>query len=295
MPNRAMDTSSSSVRDTRRERGSGGDRRTTDGRADGTSEHGARLVSGRLTAVIGSFALVLAGCGAGAGQESAGSASPSAAPEPTVAVAGDTAEVVPPALAPGHLPPELERIEDGATRLFRIAPEGDWSVVAGEVESVERAWREWTGTPGYQDVPMELRDAVALRVRELSEEAAARQEPPILRAANNLQMAVFDLYEFYHLSLPPDLGRLEVAERNLLLDTASGDLLAARETQAGIGPLWRRVRSSIVQMEGGDLAAELDAVLARQRQAAEDGDVGKLEATADAALDLIDRMEGLAS
>lgn len=248
-----------------------------------------------LPAAVGLAVLGLAACGPGGPPRESGVTGTTPPAQATVAVEGEAADVVPPDLGDGHLPAPLEQIQETSARLFETVPAGDREAVDRAVETVERSRREWAETSDYADVPEELRDAVALRVRELREAAATGEKRPTLRAANNLEMAVLDLYEFYHLDMPADLGRLEVAERDLLLDTAAHDPAAAQETVVQIGSLWAGLRPTVEQMGDAKLAAELDTVVTSQQQAAAKGDLATLDRLANQALDVIGRMEAQTS
>ncbi len=230
--------------------------------------------------------LVVVGCGGP-------SAPPPPTPTPVPEVSGTVEDVVPPDLATGVVPASLDRMQEKADQLFVAVPAKDWARVHELVASIEDAWHEWLGTSDAQRVPEDLKDGVDLRLQDLKDSETKELEAPILRAANNLQMAILYVVEVYRPALPTSVGRLQVAERNILLDVASGDTLAASETLAGAEALWQELEVRVRDAGGDQVADQLSAVLDRQQKAADNGDADALKKGAEEAQDLIDRIQAL--
>jgi hypothetical protein len=71
-----------------------------------------------------------------------------------------------------------------------------------------------------------------------------------MQAANDLSAAVVDLFTVYQLIVPADLGRLDVLERQVVLDAAAPDLLATADSLAQVNTVWALFRPSILRING---------------------------------------------
>lgn len=230
--------------------------------------------------------LVVAGCGGP-------SAPPPPTPTPSPEVSGAITEVVPPDLATGVVPHALDRMQEDTNELFAAVPDHDWARVQELVSGIERSWSEWLATSDATEVPEGLKDAVDLRLQDLKDTAKERFDAPILRAANNLQMAVLFVVEVYRPALPTAVGRLQVAERNILLDIASGDKVALSETVTEAAAIWQDLEITVQDAGGEQIATDFGALLDRQQKALDDDDMTALKKEAAAAEGLIDRMQAL--
>ncbi len=117
--------------------------------------------------------------------------------------------------------------------------------------------------------------------------------PGTLQAANDVSAALMDLYTLYSPAVPVDVGRLDVFERQVLLDAAAGNWRAAANSLARVDAIWARVKPLVLARKGADVAARFDASLAAQRAACQSKDGAAMTAAAIEGLELVDALEYL--
>ena len=106
---------------------------------------------------------------------------------------------------------------------------------------------------------------------------------------------MIDLYDTYHPPEPTDLGRLDVLERQVILDVNAKDFAAAASTLAKINTTWERVKPFMLAHKGAEIAAQFDKSLAVQAAALKAQDGNALKDEAINALELVDALEKVAA
>ncbi len=191
------------------------------------------------------------------------------------------------------LPAPLQTIEAQAEDIIDIVGDGDWAGVQADVAAIAAAWKQYQGQAAAAEAPQIIQDAFAGELRHLQERSAAKDGPGALQAANNASAALMDLYAVYSPAVPADIGRLDVFERQVLLDAAANDLRAAANSLARVDTIWARVKPLALEHKGADVAARFDASLAAQRSAWQNKDSAAVTAAANQGLELVDALESL--
>jgi hypothetical protein len=101
------------------------------------------------------------------------------------------------------------------------------------------------------------------------------------------------MFALYHPKVPADIGRLDVLERQVILDIAAQDYSAAETSLVKTKSVWEEVKPSVLEHDGKNAAAEFDASLAAQESALNDKDDAVLRNEANNALEIVDEMERL--
>ncbi|GBD22622.1 hypothetical protein HRbin29_00259 [bacterium HR29] len=114
-----------------------------------------------------------------------------------------------------------------------------------------------------------------------------------MQSANELSAAVIELFAIYHPKVPADIGRLDVWERQVVLDVAAHNYDAAAASLAKVKSVWDNVKASVLEHDGKDVAAPFLASIAKQEQALLAKDGATLTSEAENGLELIDALEGL--
>jgi hypothetical protein len=191
------------------------------------------------------------------------------------------------------LPGPLQTIEAQAEDIIDIVGGGDWASVQADVAAVAAAWKVYQAQAAADGAPQVIQDALAGELSRLQQRSSANDAPGTLQAANDVSAVLMDLYTVYSPAVPADVGRLDVFERQVLLDAGADDLRAAANSLARVDTIWARVKPLALENKGADVAARFDASLAEQRAAWESKDGAAIAAAANKGLELVDALESL--
>lgn len=193
--------------------------------------------------------------------------------------------------APGAVPASLQNIEAQAEAIIDDVPGGDWAKVSGDVTTLADAWTAYQAQATADGAPQVLQDAFAAALTSLQQASADQNATETMQAANDVSAAVMDLFSVYHPAVPPDLGRLDVLERAVVIDVADQDFAAAADSIAKIEAIWARLKPSVLAHNGTDVAQQFDASLAAQHAALQAKDGATLTTDATDALEFVDALE----
>jgi hypothetical protein len=194
---------------------------------------------------------------------------------------------------PGTVPEPLSTIEAQAEDIIDVVPGGDWGKVTGDVAAIAKAWQAYQTQAASDKVPQPFQEALTAALDRLQKAAAAKKAPDTLQAANDLSAAVADLFAVYHPARPSDVGRLDVLERQVVLDVAADDFGAAADSLAKINAVWARLKPVIVAHNGSDAATQFENSLTAQQKALDQEDAKALTTEANNGLALVDVLEQL--
>jgi hypothetical protein len=114
-----------------------------------------------------------------------------------------------------------------------------------------------------------------------------------MQSANDVSAAVVELFGLYNPMLPVDIGRLDVLERQVILDVAADDYTAAMASLAIVQTVWQAVKPSVLAHGGQDASAQFEASLAIQANALEVQDSTTLTTETKNGLEIVDAFERL--
>jgi|SRR6185295_2485668 len=182
-------------------------------------------------------------------------------------------------------------MEGQAEDVVDAVPSGNWAKVDTDVAAVADAWATYRARATQEGATPILQDALTSALPRLQAASKAKDAIATMQAANDLSAAVIDLFDLYHPAVPTDIGRLDVLERQIVLDMAANNFAAATDTFAKVKTVWERVKPAVVAHNGVDVAAQFDAGLTAQATALSTQDATALTSEATHGLEIVDVLE----
>ena len=193
----------------------------------------------------------------------------------------------------GVVPNALVTIETAAEDIIDLAPGGTWDAIGKDVTDIANAWKSYETQAGKDGVSQELQDAMISAIGNLQTASAAKDAAATMQGSNDVSAAVVEMFALYSPNIPADIGRLDVLERQVILDVAAQDYSAAEINLAKTKSIWEEVKPSALEHNGQDVAAQFEASLAAQESALTAKDDTALMTEARAGLEIVDALEQL--
>ena len=201
--------------------------------------------------------------------------------------------VQPASLPAGVVPQDLVTIEAAAEDIIDFAPSGNWDKINQDVADIEAAWKSYEPQSKQDGAAQEVDDLMNSALAALETASQSKDASGTMQGSNDVSAAVVELFALYNPVVPADIGRLDVLERQVILDVAAQDYSAALETMAKTRSVWESVKDSVLEHNGKDVAAQFEASLEAQAAALEAKDANELTREASDALELVDALEQL--
>jgi hypothetical protein len=201
--------------------------------------------------------------------------------------------VQPASLPAGVVPQDLVTIEAAAEDIIDFAPSGNWDKINQDVTDIEEAWKSYEPRSKQDGAAQEVDDLMTSALAALETASKSKDASGTMQGSNDVSAAVVELFALYNPVIPADIGRLDVLERQVILDVAAQDYPAAMETMTKTRSVWENVRASVLEHNGKDPAAQFEASLEAQAAALEAKDANALTREASDALELVDALEQL--
>jgi hypothetical protein len=193
----------------------------------------------------------------------------------------------------GAVPNSLVAIEAAAEDIIDFAPSGGWDKINKDVTDIADAWKSYQTQASQAGASQELQDAMTSAIEKLQTASTAKDPDTTMQASNDVSAAVVEMFALYNPKVPADIGRLDVLERQVILDVAAKDYSAATKSLAKTMSVWKEVKPLVLEHNGKDVAEEFDASLAIQESALNDKVDSVLTSEARNALEIVDEMERL--
>jgi hypothetical protein len=194
---------------------------------------------------------------------------------------------------PGVVPNSLQTIEADAEDIIDLAPSGNWDKIGTDVAEIAGAWKSYEPQADKDGASQDIADAMTSAITQLETASAAKDSAGTRQASNDVSAAVIELFALYDPTVPADIGRLDVLERQVILDVAANDYSAAMTSLANTKLDWEKVKPSVLEHNGQEVAAEFEASLTKQESALAAKDNAALTNEANNALEIVDALEGL--
>ena len=198
-----------------------------------------------------------------------------------------------PVVNPGTVPSSLQTIEAAAEDIIDFASSGNWDKINADLTDIEQAWMSYQSQADNDGASQEIRDAMISALADLKTASASKGASATLQGSNDISAAVVELFALYNPKVPADIGRLDVLERQVILDLTAKDYAAAEASLARAKSVWEQVKPSVSEHNGKNVTAEFDASLATQESALNATDDTALRSEASNALEIVDEMEQL--
>jgi hypothetical protein len=182
-------------------------------------------------------------------------------------------------------------VEAQAEDIIDFVPGGNWSKVNADISTIEKAWSAYQPQAAKDGATQDMQASFSQALSRLKSASTSQDALGTLQAANDLSAAVVDLFDLYQSVVPTEIGRLDVLERQIILDIEKQDSGAANATLAKIKTVWEQVKPSVLSHDGKDEAAQFDQSLATQAQALEAKDATALTSEARNGLEIVDALE----
>lgn len=193
----------------------------------------------------------------------------------------------------GIVPDSLAMIEAQAEDIIDVVPNAEWSQVNTDIARIEQAWTTYQPQAVKDGAPQAAQAMFSQALSRLKSAATAQDATGTLQAANDLSAAVITMFDLYHPVIPTDIGRLDVLERQIILDVANQDLNAATATLMKIKTMWEQVKPSVLTHNGQSVMEQFTHSLALQDKALEAKDRAALTDEAKNGLEIVDALERL--
>ena len=193
----------------------------------------------------------------------------------------------------GVVPNSLQTIESAAEDIIDVAPGGNWDKINSQVSGIAEAWQSYQSQATKDGASQALQDTFSQALSELQAATAAQDTQAIMQSANTLSAAVVELFGIYNPAIPVDIGRLDVLERQVVLDVAANDYEAAATSLANVKSVWQNVKPSVLAHNGEQVAAEFENSIALQESALNAKDGTSLTSEAKNGLEIVDALEQL--
>jgi hypothetical protein len=199
----------------------------------------------------------------------------------------------PPTSMLSTVPNSLKTIEAAAEDIIDLAPSGNWDKINTDVTGIANAWKSYQPQAGKDGVSQKIQAAMTSAIERLQTASTAQDAAETMQGSNDVSAAVVEMFALYNPKVPADIGRLDVLERQVILDVAAKDYSAAMENLDKTKAVWEEVKPLVLEHNGKDVAEEFDASLAAQESALNDKDDSALTSEARNALEIVDALERL--
>lgn len=193
----------------------------------------------------------------------------------------------------GVVPNSLQTIEAAAEDIIDLAPSGNWDKINKDVADMQNAWKSYEQQAAKDGASQQIQDSMNSALVKLETASAAKDSAGTMQGSNDVSAAVVELFAIYHPKIPVDIGRLDVLERQVILDVAAQDFSAAQGSLAQAKSAWEEVKPSVLEHDGQEVATEFEASLAAQESALTAKDAAALTKEARDGLEIVDALEQL--
>ncbi len=193
----------------------------------------------------------------------------------------------------GKVPDSLTTIEAQAEDIIDFAPGGDWQKINTDVRTISDAWKTYQLDALKDGATQAMVDSFDSAFANLQTAASAQDKTGIMQASNDISAVVVDLFDLYHPAIPANVGRLDVLERQVVLDTAASNFTAVNNDLDKINKTWDTLKPSVLEHSGEETAKQFEASLSLQAESLKTRDVAVLTQEAKNALEIVDTLENL--
>jgi len=191
-----------------------------------------------------------------------------------------------------QLPSSLQAMEQEAEEVITLAGEEKWAAVGQKLAAISTTWEEYV-----PQIPVEAAsekfEQVQAQIEILRAYAQVRERVNTMQAANDLSGLVVDLFELYHPDVPVGLERLDIAERQVLLDAEGGNLEMAQIAIDKSRGYWNQLKAAVIYHGGEQLSEKFEASLDLQHDYLKAGNQDLLSEEVENALEILDMIEDL--
>ena len=179
-------------------------------------------------------------------------------------------------------------------------PTGDWPRVYALIQDINETWLDFRNQVYGVESPLVARpsgttlsprstyvDRLDAAVYVLQYAATAQDASRTMNTANLISALAGDLYGYYAPTIPPEIHRISVLERQVVLDAADDNLTDIAGVLDQIREAWHRVRPSVEDKTSTAFANQIEESIVGQQVALDNGDNEVLTSRAKRTLELL--------
>jgi hypothetical protein len=196
----------------------------------------------------------------------------------------------------GIVSPELLNVEVQVEDILDVLLSDDWETANEDIAKIDKAWASYQKQALKDGASQSTLDDFTEMLAEIKTVAEAKDVAKTMQAANDLSAIIVDLYDVYKPATPTDLGRLDVLERQVVLDLDIKDFAAAEKTLAQISTIWERVKPTVLSQnpqKSKAVAEQFDESLTTQAELLKKRDLEGVQDEARNSLEIVDALERL--
>jgi hypothetical protein len=190
-----------------------------------------------------------------------------------------------------NVPEELNTIEGRAEDIIDKVPNKNWEGINQDVETISKAWKDYTSTEAARVVPNKLQDRMTASIKRLRGVSTAHSPSATMQAANKTSLYLLDIMDIYHPPIPTDVGRLDVFERQVMIDVSLGNFIGAERNFRQLVAIWQRLKPEVAARGGRTVARNFEVHLSVQEQAIRNKNRQTAIDQAQKGLDVVDDIE----
>jgi len=191
----------------------------------------------------------------------------------------------------GQMPDRLTAMEAQAEDIMDVVPQADWPAVQTDINAIETAWKSYQAQAKRDGVAPASVARMESVVAALKSAATAKDSKAALQAANDVSAGLVEMMALYDAAVPPEIGWLDVLERQVILDTTRNDEAAAKNNLVGIHARWNQVKPAVLKHGGQKEAEQFEQSLEKQARAMDANNSAALAGEARVALEIVDALE----
>lgn len=193
------------------------------------------------------------------------------------------------------VPQSLQNIESSTENISHLTAGGHWTQISGDVAAISHLWSRYKQMGPNDGVSQDIQQSFKAALSRLQRVSAAKQAHRTIQAAHDLRAIAADISDYYLTLFPSGIARLDVLERQLMLDAGAGHLKAAAGAFAKTRYILDSLKPSIEARNGAALMRRFEADLVEQSRALQTKNKAALTAHTKNTLALVSRLEGLYS
>ena len=171
-------------------------------------------------------------------------------------------------------PRQLDELETAAEDIMDDAGAGNWTKAQQKVDTMKKDLTALGPVFQSAGVPSSLVAGIQTPLKSLEQKVKSKDAMGTKVQANQITKVIPDVFDYFQVTTPTDLGRLDYLGREVALNAQQGDWTAAGSNMTQIKQVWARLKPNL------NTAAQKNADSFESSVNTLSGDVQKQNATA---------------
>lgn len=159
------------------------------------------------------------------------------------------------------IPRQLLDLESNTRTIIDEIYTGDWDRATRRVSAIKANLIE--STPFLQEavIPNRLISGINLAINNLEQNVAQKKTYQAISQANQITQYIPDLYDYFKVSVPTNVGRLYYLARQILINVEQNDWNEANNNYLRINKIWEELKPSLNPDRYSKDISEFDQIL----------------------------------